>query len=406
MRKIRTNVINPLTPDEAQVLADHILILDEGLIIDLRAFDPALDTEYEDRRDQLALPGFIDLHVHLSQYRMRGHYQPALLPWLQNQVFPVEAKSRDRDYARLLAGEFFSALFAVGTTTAVIYTAPFRQACETAFEAARACGARCFIGMTLMDRNSPENLIQSTEYALQNSIELFRHYNASTPLLNYIFTPRFAPSCSEELMREIAAFAAGNGAFIQTHLSENRDELDWVHRLFGRDSYTQVYAAMGLLTPRTILAHCIHLSDPELDILKDHDCRIAHCPDSNFYLKSGEFDYPRLSAKGLQIGIGSDVGAGTSLNMLYHAKMANFRQSAYPLLPERLLYHITLGNARILGLEDRIGSLQPGKEADLCFLGVPAFGLDEDNILSELCFAGHEFPVRETLVARRSVYQS
>lgn len=405
MRKIRTKLLTPLTPDAAVIYRDHVIAWDEAGIAFIRRFDPAQDNDCEDRRDLLCLPGLIDVHVHLSQYRIRGAYEPSLLSWLERHVFPEEARSADPAYAQALSDEFFQALFAAGTTTAVIYTAPFAEACDIAFASAAQAGARALIGMTMMDRNSPPELIQTTDYAYSRSVDMYECWHGRNPLLDYIFTPRFALSCSAELMSQTAGFASQQGAWIQTHLSENRHEIEQVLELFGAESYTRVYEKLGMLTERTILAHAIHLDAAELDILASHGCKIAHCPDSNFFLKSGEFNYPALSAKKLHIGIGSDVAAGTTLHMLYHAKLANFRQSAHSLKPERLFHHLTLGNASLLGLDDKIGSLEPGKSADLCFLKLPATAVPDEDLLSALCFWGHEWPVEETVIAGRTVFR-
>ncbi len=405
MRKIRTNLLTPLDADHFQFLPDHVLTWDKAGISALRPYDPSIDRDSEDRLDCLVLPGLIDVHVHLSQYRIRGRYEPSLLSWLERHVFPEEARSADADYAGNLAREFFQALFAAGTTCSVIYTAPYVQACETAFATARELGARAFIGMTLMDRNSPSNLVQTTDYAYSRSVELYQRYHQASPLLDYIFTPRFALSCSEDLMRKIGSFANARGAWIQTHLAENSTEVKQVAQLFGVP-YTQAYEQLGMLTHHTILAHAIHLAESDMDTLAEHGCRIAHCPDSNFFLKSGEFPYQSLAERKISIGIGSDVAAGTTLSMLYHAKIANFRQSEYSLTPERLLYHITLGNARLLGWDRRIGSLEAGKDADLCILRMPAHPVPAADLLSALCFQGHEWPVAETVIAGRTVYQA
>ncbi len=404
MRKIRTKLLTSLTPDAAVIYKDHVIAWDDAGISFIRRWDPSLDADCEDRRDLLCLPGLIDAHVHLAQYRIRGAYEPSLLSWLERHVFPEEARSADPAYAQALSDEFFQALFAAGTTTSVIYTAPFAEACETAFASAVDAGARALIGMTMMDRNSPPELIQSTEYAYSHSVELYERWHGQNPLLDYIFTPRFALSCSAELLAQTANLASQRGAWVQTHLSENLSEIEAVLKLFGAGSYSQVYEELGLLSDKTILAHAIHLSDAELDILAGHGCRIAHCPDSNFFLKSGEFNYPALEAKKLRIGLGSDVAAGTTLNMLYHAKLANYRQSSHSLKPERLLYHVTLGNARLLDLDDRIGSLEPGKDADLCFLRLPATPIPDGDLLAALCFCGHEWPVEETVIAGKTVF--
>ena len=179
-----------------------------------------------------------------------------------------------------------------------------------------------------MDQNVNSELVQSTDYAYQKAWNYTINIIMRT-LLDYIFSPRFALSCSVILMEKIARFAQDNSAWIQTHLSENQIEIANVLQLFGVDTYTQVYENVGLLTPKTILAHCIHLSSAEMDTLAKYDSCIAHCPDSNFFLKSGEFNYEALYSRNLNIGVGSDVAAGTTLNMLYHSKMVNYRQSVF-----------------------------------------------------------------------------
>lgn len=403
MRSLRTNLIDPLSAEKAALLPDHVISFDQGIISAIEAYDPVRHRDAEDRRDCVCCPGFIDIHVHLGQFRVRGNYRPALLPWLQEVVFPEEAKSRDFSYARQLAQDFCHALLKAGTTTAVIYTPPFRKATEIAFEAARLAGLRALIGMTLMDRNSPSDLLQTTSEAYENSVSLYETWHGKTPLLDYIFTPRFAPTCSPELMRLIADFATPRKAWIQTHLAENYDELEWVREIFGMTSYTEVYQKFGLLTPHTILAHAIHLREREISLLAETDCRIAHCPDSNFYLKSGEFPLPRLKAAGLRIALGSDVGAGTTLSMPHHAKMMNFRQSSYPVLPEEAFYNMTLGAAAVLGLDHQTGSLRPGKSADLVLLQSPEKSPFDEHNLSRLIFYGSEYRVLETVVAGQTV---
>ncbi|HOR30023.1 MAG TPA: amidohydrolase family protein, partial [Candidatus Syntrophosphaera thermopropionivorans] len=285
MRKIRTNIVNPVSPDYAFIGLDYVISWEDGIINNIHSYQPGVDLDCEERLDELCLPGLIDIHTHLSQYRIRGRYEPSLLSWLEKNVFPEEALSQNLDFAEKIATDFFQALFAAGTTTSVIYTAPYPQACETAFSIAQKFGARTLIGMTLMDQNAPSELLQSTDFVFQKSVELYHKYHNVSPLQDYIFSPRFAISCSFNLIEKIARFAQDNSAWIQTHLSENQIEIANVIQLFGTDTYTQVYENAGLLTPHTILAHCIHLSPTEMDILAKYDCKIAHCPDSNFFLK-------------------------------------------------------------------------------------------------------------------------
>lgn len=405
MRRLLTNLINPLSDSQAEFLPLQIITLIDSKIASIEPFNASLHHDYEDYRNTVALPGFIDLHVHLSQYLMRGLYEPALLPWLQQHVFPEEQRSQNPDYATHLARLFYSALFACGTTMSVIYTAPYPDSCEAAFSVAKELGVRAKIGMTMMDQNAPPELLNSTDNVLKSSIHLFERWHQQSPLLDYIFTPRFALSCSMQLMTEIANYAKYHQAWIQTHLSENKDEIRLVKELFGRKSYTEVYAKAGMLGPRSIFGHAIHLSEDELPALKDSGSKIAHCPDSNFYLKSGEFPLEAIETYGIPYGLGSDVGAGTTLNMLHHAKMMNFRQSRVSVAPEKALYHLTLGSARLLSMEDQIGSLEPGKDADIVILKAPEGYQVGSESLSQLVFFGSEFTVQETIVAGISKYR-
>lgn len=403
LRNIRCAAFNPISATETVFIPDAVISTKDGYITALTPFHD-YQGDWEDYRGTICLPGFIDLHVHLSQYRIRGIYRPALLPWLNHTVFPEEEKSRDPEYACQLSRDFFAALWRRGTTYSVQYTAPYREAADIAFAVAREMGVQAKIGMTMMDMNSPEGLQQSTDYALKNSFELCELH--SDDMLGYIFTPRFAPTCSQILMREVGSYASTHEAFIQTHLSENPDEIRWVKDIFGKASYTAVYQEYGILGPRTILGHAIHLNDAELALIKDSGSAIAHCPDSNFYLKSGEYPLQRISAAGIPFGLGSDVGAGTTLNMLYHAKQMNFRQSQHPILPEEMLWRITGANAKILGLEGKIGSLSPGCQADLLFFAPPSgFAIGAES-LSQLCFLSEDFCLKEVLVKGLVKYHS
>ena len=402
MKNILCNIVNPISPEEIQFLPKQVISIKESkisAITPLSEFQGRID---EDRSNEYALPGFIDLHTHLSQYYIRGLYEPALLPWLNKYVFPEEERSKNIEYAEKLSRDFFSAMLKAGTTTCVIYTAPFFSACDMAFEIAKETGIRALIGMTMMDMNCPENLPQNSHKTLEESILLYEKWHGKNAKLDYIFTPCFAPTCSLELMKEVAKYAIEHNAWIQTHLSENKEEIEMVKEIFGYKSYTEVYQKAGLLTQHSIFAHCIHLNDEEIKMLAENKCKIAHCPDSNFFLKSGEFPLQKIEEAGIEYGLGSDVGAGTSLNMLYHTKMMNYRQSDYPVLPAKALYHITLGSAKLLGVDEIIGSLEIGKEADIVFLKPPLNYPLKNNGISQLVFCGQEFSLTETLVAGRN----
>lgn len=407
MKIYRSHILSPIDDTNVQYLRDQAITIDAGSILRIEDYDPLRNPKIIDRSDCLCLPGFIDLHVHLSQYRIRGCYEPALLPWLKRHVFPEEARSSERPYALALAEEFFAALAMAGTTTAVIYTAPFPVACEMAFQTAHETGYRALIGMTMMDQNSDAALLGETRTVLRQSIELYEKWHDASDRLDYIFTPRFAPTCSPALLEGVADYAAAHNAWIQTHLSENPDEIIWVKELFDGDSYAEVYDRYGVLRPKTLLAHCIHLSNREMKLIKKRDAKIVHCPDSNFFLKSGEFPLARIREHGLDYALGSDVGAGTTLSMLYQAKMYNFRSSLSRVDPADALYRITLGAAHLLGWSDRVGSIEAGKSADLVFLEAASL-LDSnaEDITSALIFRGHELSVAETLINGKTVHLS
>ncbi|OQX71819.1 MAG: hypothetical protein B6D62_01395 [Candidatus Cloacimonas sp. 4484_275] len=399
---IKTNVLSPISPHEAEFRKNVFITINQTKIISISK--ESANGDFEDFSDCVCIPGLIDTHVHLSQFYVRGKHSSDLLDWLQKYIFQAELKSKDESYARKIAEDFFSATVKAGTTTAVIYTAPFKQACESAFEIAKDFGVRAIIGKTMMDCNSPDFLRESTEKSLKESIELFEKWNKSTPLLEYVFSPRFAPVCSSKLMKSVGEFARKNNAYIQTHLSENPDEIKLVKKLFPQfDSYTEVYEKHGILGEKTILGHVIHISEKELNIIKNTNSKIAHCPDSNFFLKSGAFPYERIKNTGIEMALASDVAAGTSLSMFNVMKMFNYRQDNYVVSPQEAFYYATLGGAKILGKDNIIGSVEIGKEADLTFLKIPDIAeKNKDTLLSELLYLGTEKKIKAVFVAGKT----
>jgi len=293
-----------------------------------------------------------------------------------------------------------------GTTTSVIYTAPFKQSCEIAFEVAEKLGVRAIIGMTMMDDNSPDFLSQNTQKSFEDSVSLYKKWNNKTDLLEYVFTPRFALTCSAELMKLTGDFAKENNAFIQTHLSENHDEIKRALELFPEcKSYTEIYKKMNLLGPKTILGHVIHVDDEEIEILKETNSKIAHCPDSNFFLKSGMFQWEKLRKAELEFSLASDVAGGTSLSLLNVMKMACYRQENYLVPPQEAFYYATLGGAKVLGKEGVIGSVDIGKDADLVFLKLTNFEeYDSTELLSKMIYTPEDVEIVETMVQGRKVF--
>jgi guanine deaminase len=371
-----------------------------------------------DMRPWLLLPGLVDLHAHLPQLPNAGLGAGLdLLSWLERYIFPLE-RDFDRATAERLAPAALRAFAAAGTTTAVLYGAVYEDSLEACFEAAERHGIRAVIGKVMMDRLSydeshrPADIL---ELSLRQSAELCaRWHGRDEGRLRYAFTPRFAVSCSPEMLRESARLAGETGAYWQTHLSEDRAELAEVARLFpeARD-YLDVYDRAGALGARAILAHAIHLSDREVGRLAESGARVAHCPSSNLFLASGAMPLARYLEAGIPIGLGSDVAAGPELGLFAVMRAGAYTQNALrvagderPRLdPLGWLRLATLGGAEALGQDGSIGSIEEGKEADLIAvdadLTVPLPGVEADEpdeLMSRLMFRPHPAMVRAAWV--------
>lgn len=404
MMYIKCNILNPVTPHKTEISKNMILTIDDEEIIDICSvinFDTTNKTII-DKSNKVIIPGLIDSHVHLSQWRIRGKYKSNLLEWLNSYTFPEEEKFFDKEYARVVAKDFLENLIKSGTTTASIYVTVSQEATNIAFEEAEKIGYRALIGKVCMDQNSPSGLLEKSEKSFKESVELCQQWD-NKKSLNYIFTPRFAPVCSRALMSSIGKYAQENDKYIQTHLSENKNEIALVRELFPEaKSYTDVYNQANLLGPKTIMAHAIHLDNSEIELMKKSNTKIAHCPDSNFFLKSGRFPYQKYIDNNLQIGLASDVAGGTCLDMFYHMKMANYMQLDYSLDVEELFYMATLGNAHVLSMEKTIGSLEIGKKADFVVMDIDS-EQSVVELLSELIFVKGKKAVEEVYINGREL---
>jgi guanine deaminase len=363
----------------------------------------------------------VDLHAHLPQIPNAGLGAGLdLLTWLRRYIFPLE---RDFDVATAerLAPAAFRAFASAGTTTALIYGAVYADSLDATFRAAEAHGIRAIVGKVMMDRVTYDDTIaQSTilDRSLRESEALCQRWNgAADGRLRYAFTPRFAVSCSPEMLRESASLANSLGAYWQTHVSEDRGEIAEVARLFRNPDYVDVYDQAGGLGPRTVLAHAIHLSDRELARLVETGTRVAHCPASNLFLASGVMPLARYLEAGLVVGLGSDVAAGPELGIFYAMRVGAYTQNALrvvagddrPILtPLEWLRVGSYEGARALGLENEIGSLEAGKDADLIAVDaaitdpVPGAELDDPaDLVSRMIYRSHPAMVRGAWVRGR-----
>jgi guanine deaminase len=355
---------------------------------------------YKDLRPHLAIPGLVDVHAHVPQLPVCGVHPDTLLDWLEKWTFPLEARFRGAR-ARTLADGFMREMLGHGTTTAALYTSAWPDSVEACFAAAREAGVHAWIGPPLMDVHAYRTV--TTGKVLDEARRLAR---LDSPRLRFAVTPRFALSCTLDLLRGAAALAREHGLPVQTHLAEQQEECREVRRRFHR-GYLRVYEDTGLVGPSTLFAHAIWLTDDEWDRLSV--AAIAHCPTSNVFLGSGVMDWWRAQAS--RVGLGSDVGAGPDLSIFRVARTAWTVHSMLGLAPDAgdLLRAATLGGARALGFDD-VGSLEPGKAADFVLLdagrvippGAPAVE-STDDLLSRILHRAGRSSIRQVYVGGRAV---
>jgi len=369
-----------------------------------------------DYRGKVIAPGFIDTHLHYPQTDMIASASPGLLPWLETYTFPSERRFEDPAHARATAEFFLDELLRCGTTTAVVYCTVHPQSVDAFFEASEARNLRMVAGKVLMDRNCPD-FLRDIEGDLGQSEDLINKWHKRGRSL-YAITPRFAPTSTDVQLRLTGELAARHpDTFIQTHVSENKDECRWVNELFPQArSYLDVYDRYGLMRPRALFGHCIWLDDEDFARMAATGSAASVCPTSNLFLGSGLFDFERADSARALLSLGTDVGAGTSFSMLQTMneayKVARLKGSYLPAL--RMFYLATLGAARSMRLDDTIGSFRPGLEADFVVLDREATPLlarrtSHCNSLEELLFAlallGDDRTIAATYSGGRKVHQ-
>jgi len=400
---------------------DGLLVIEDGKVRaagDHAALVSTLPPGLEpvDYRGKVIAPGFIDTHLHYPQTDMIASPSPGLLPWLETYTFPSERRFEDPEHARATAEFFLDELLRCGTTTAVVYCTVHPQSVDAFFEASEARNLRMVAGKVLMDRNCPD-FLRDLEGDLGQSEDLIKKWHKRGRSL-YAITPRFAPTSTDVQLRLTGELAARYpDTFIQTHVSENKDECTWVSKLFPQSrSYLDVYERFGLMRPRALFGHCIWLDDEDFARMAATGSAAAVCPTSNLFLGSGLFDFERADSARALLSLGTDVGAGTSFSMLQTMneayKVARLKGSYLPAL--RMFYLATLGAARSMRLEDTIGSFQPGLEADFVVLDREATPLlarrtSHCNSLEELLFAlallGDDRTIAATYSGGRKVHQ-
>ncbi len=365
---------------------------------------------------RILAPGFVDLHIHYPQTDVIGSPADGLLPWLENYTFPHESRFADAAYARGVAAFFLDELARNGVTTALTFATSHPQSVDAFFTEAQARGLRMITGKVLQDRHSPDGVRDDTAQSLIDTEALIQRWHG-VDRLGYAITPRFAPSCSDAQMRGAGALAAKYpDVWVQSHVAENRDEVQWVRELYPQArSYLSVYDDFGLLRQRAVYAHCIHFDDADRALMRSTGAAAAISPTSNLFLGSGFFDYEGADRIGYRYGLASDVGGGTSFSP-FHTMLAAYcvgregqTKPGLSLKPQQLWWQHTAGAAAALGLDGVIGNLQKGYEADFLVLNPQATPLlarktAQANSLDELLFSmivlGDDRLVERTVISQ------
>ncbi|QTS84788.1 guanine deaminase [Ectopseudomonas khazarica] len=404
-----------------QYFEEGILLIENGKVAQVGAAAELLPklagVEVQHYRDALITPGFIDTHIHYPQTGMIASYGEQLLDWLETYTFPTEQQFADKAHASDVAAIFLKELLRNGTTTALVFGSVHPQSVDAFFEQADKLNLRMIAGKVLMDRNAPDYLTDTAETGYAESKALIERWHGKGRL-HYAVTPRFAPTSTPQQL-ELAGKLLGEypDLYMHTHLSENRKEIEWVKALFPeRKGYLDVYDHHRLIGPRAVFAHGVHLCDEECQRLAETGSAVAFCPTSNLFLGSGLFDLNKLEAHGVRVGLGTDVGAGTSFSQLQSLNEAYkvMQLQGKKLDPFKSLYLATLGGANALYLDDKLGNFLPGKDADFLVLDYNAtplisYRMQQARSLEERLFAltmlGDDRAVKETFAAGVSVHQ-
>lgn len=399
---------------------DGLLVVENGGVVRVGHAAELLPSlkgvEIIEYHDALITPGFIDTHIHYPQTGMIASYGEQLLDWLNTYTFPTEQQFADKAHAAEVAGIFLKELLRNGTTTALVFGSVHKQSVDAFFEAAEALNLRMIAGKVLMDRNAPDDLTDTAASGYADSKELIERWHGKGRL-HYAVTPRFAPtSTPQQLALAGKLYGEYSGLYMHTHLSENLKEIEWVKTLFPeRSGYLDVYDHFKLIGARAVFAHGVHLCDEECKRLAQTGSAVAFCPTSNLFLGSGLFDLNKFEKHGVRIGLGTDVGAGTSFSQLQSLNEAYkvMQLQGKTLDPFKSLYLATLGGAHALYLDDKLGNFKPGKDADFVVLDFHAtplisYRLQQAKTLAEKLFAlimlGDDRAIKQTFAAGQSVH--
>lgn len=447
---LKGNIIYTAVPEKFESYPRSYILVEDGKVKSVSKEIPEgyIEEQVEDLGEALIIPGFVDIHVHAPQWENAGiGYSKELIPWLNEYTFPMEGNFKDIEFAKEKYKVFVEDLRRVGTTRACVMASCHKEATEVLMDLFKKSGLGAYVGKVNMDRNTSSDLIEETEASVRETEELILNYRDKnkeevyrlekglgnvedkvdnkmekqfemkaklSPLVNYIITPRFVPCTTAKLMTQLGKLAAQYDLPVQSHLDENRSEVAWVRELHPeRESFTEVYAHYGLLRQgKTIMAHCIYNTPEEVELLKKYDVMVAHCAQSNFNLASGIMPLRHYLKKGIKVGLGSDVGAGHTLDMRAHIVATVMASKMHwvshpedlPLSISEAYYLATKGGGQFFG---KVGSFEEGYEFDA--LVVEDTYLRKDRALSleerleKFIYTGSKEQIKRCYVRGKSI---
>ena len=399
--ELRARVLTPLDAENVRWIEDAVLTVDHGTIAHVGPYDGRPVTR--DLRPDVLLPGFVDSHIHFPQTRAIGSASGPLLSWLRKTIYPEETRFADAGYATTVAREFCDQLVAAGTTLSLVFGSVHAEASDILLQEMDRRGLRGIVGPVLMDDDCPDALRVPPDRALPALEALAERWHGHDGRLQIAAIPRFALSCSTEMLRGAGRIARERGLWCSTHLSESTAECATARSRFNAPDYLSIYEDTGLLTSRSVFAHCIHLSQSEWDRLDRAGAVISHCPDSNDFLGSGGMPLQEVARRSIPLSIGTDVAAGRSFRIPHILASAydNALRTGHPVSPSTLLWWGTRGGAIALG-HDRLGALEADLEADFIQIRVPQWVDTAPGVLASVLFdRGAPPPVRTWVRGQR-----
>jgi guanine deaminase len=387
------HILYTKNPNRFEIYENGAVIVEDGKVVEVLKTLPENQETLEifNMGDRLIIPGFVDLHFHAPQFPNLGlGLDKELLPWLEDYTFPEEAKYSDLDYAESVYTRVAKEIWRQGTTRIVLFSSVHKESTQLLMSIFDRAGLGAFVGKVNMDRNCPDFLVESTG----DSIEATKAWLEATvnlyPRVKPLITPRFVPTCTSELMRALGELAAEYNVPVQTHISENQAEVDWVRELHPESQdYASVYEEHGLMGDKTILAHCVHNTDAEIEKMAKLGVFAAHCPNANYNLASGIMPVRKFLNAGVKVGLGTDVGAGHKVSIasvmstaIQASKIAwlNSDRTLAPLSTSEAFYLGTKGGGAYFG---KVGSFEPGYEFDALVIDDHRLGVTEGRSLEE-----------------------